>query len=52
MRSWLLQEGVPTRSAPAFAASRGVSTICSVARGWHASGALAQLGWWYTSTLG
>jgi len=39
------------RSAPACDALRDVSTICSVVRGWHASGALAVGVWWFTSTL-
>jgi len=50
MRSWLLQEGVPTRSVPACDALRGVSTTLSVLRGWLASGALALCGLWFTST--
>ena len=50
MISWLLQDGVPTRSVPACDALRGVSTTCSVVGGWPASGARALLGWWFTST--
>jgi hypothetical protein len=50
MRSWLLQRRVPTKSAPACDALRDVCTTCSVVRGWHASGALAVGGWWFTST--
>jgi hypothetical protein len=37
MRSWLLRDGVPTRSAPACDALRGVFTTCSAVRGWLAS---------------
>src|SRR5215216_862538 len=47
---WLLQDGVPMRSAPAFAASRDVCTTWSVVRGWLASDAQALGGWWSTST--
>src|ERR671920_989328 len=34
MISWLLRDGVPTRSVHARDASRGVCTMCSVVRGW------------------
>src|SRR5215207_2068530 len=50
MRSGLLQEGIPTSSAPACDALRGACTTLSVVVGWLASGALAVGGWWFTST--
>ena len=41
MRSWLLRDGVPTRSAPARDAWRAVCTTLSVVLGQPASGARA-----------
>ena len=52
MRSWLLTERVPTRSAPARDALKGACSILSVVRGWLVSGARAVGGCWFTSTLG
>src|SRR5215213_11334992 len=51
MISWLLQDGVPTRSAPVRDALRDACSTCSMERGWLVSGALAVGGWWFTSTL-
>jgi hypothetical protein len=50
MRSWLLREQVPMRSAPACDVLRDVCRTLSVVRGRLASGALAVGGWWFTST--
>ena len=51
MNSWLLRDGVATRSAPIRDALRDVSTTVSALGGWLVSAALAVGEWWFTSTL-